>query len=343
MSEHRNESRLPAPPRLLDRLRDAVLTRRYSPRTSDAYVFWARKFILFHGKRHPDTMGEAEIKAFLAYLAVSRKVSPSTQNQALAALLFLYRHVLDRDLPNPANLVRAKPRIRVPVVLSREEIARIFSHLQGAPLLASILMYGSGLRLLECLTLRVCDLDFDRGEILVRQGKGSKDRRTLLPERTVAMLRPYLARLREEHERNRATGMAGVFLPEAVDRTCPEAATEWSWQWLFPASRCHVPVAGPKRRHHLHETMVQRAFARAVFRAGITKHATCHTLRHSFATHLLEASYDIRTIQELMGHRDVGTTMIYTHVLNKGGRGVQSPLDAVIKNLIRGVPQPFQD
>lgn len=343
MSEYRSESRPPAPPRLLDRLRDAILTRRYSPRTSDAYVFWARKFILFHGKRHPDVMGEPEIKAFLAYLAVSRKVAPSTQNQALAALLFLYRHVLDRDLPNPADLVRAKRRIRVPAVLSKDEIARIFSYLQGPPLLASILMYGSGLRLLECLKLRVCDLDFDRGEILVRQGKGSKDRRTLLPQRTVALLQPYLARLREEHERNRAAGTAGVFLPEAVDRALPEAATEWGWQWLFPASRCHTPVAGPKRRHHLHETVVQRAFARAVFRTGITKHATCHTLRHSFATHLLEASYDIRTIQELMGHKDVGTTMIYTHVLNKGGRGVQSPLDAVIKDLIREPPQPFPD
>ena len=343
MPAFRIESPEKKAPRLLDRLRDAVLTRRYSPRTSDAYVFWARKFILFHGKRHPNVMGEPEIKAFLAYLALSRKVAPSTQNQALAALLFLYRHVLDRDLPNPADLVRAKQRIRVPAVLSQDEIARIFSHLQGAPLLASVLMYGSGLRLLECLKLRVCDLDFDRGEILVREGKGGKDRRTLLPARTAALLQPHLARLREEHQRNRALGTAAVFLPAAVDRTLPEAATEWSWQWLFPASRCHIPESGPIRRHHLHETVVQRAFARAVFRAGITKRATCHTLRHSFATHLLEDSCDIRTIQELMGHKDVSTTMIYTHVLNKGGRGVQSPLDAVIKNLIRNPSQPFRN
>ena len=341
MPEYRSEIPAKASPRLLDRLRGAMLMRRYSPRTSDAYVFWAWKFILFHGKRHPDVMGEAEVKAFLAYLAVTRKVAPSTQNQALAALLFLYRQVLNRELTTLVDLVRAKRPTRVPAVLSKEEIARIFHHLQGAPLLAAILMYGSGLRLLECLKLRISDLDFDRGEILVREGKGNKDRRTLLPERTIALLKPHLAQLREQHEWNRASGTASVFLPEAIERKQPEAATEWSWHWLFPATRCHPPPAGPRRRPHLHETVVQRAFTRAVLRAGVNKHATCHTLRHSFATHLLEASYDIRTIQELMGHRDVGTTMIYTHVLNKGARGVQSPLDAVIKDLLREPSQPF--
>lgn len=341
MPEYRIESPRPVPPRLLDRLRDAVSVRHYSPRTAEAYVFWTRKFVVFHGKRHPDTMGEAEVKAFLTYLAVTRKVAPSTQNQALAALLFLYRQVLGKDLPNPADLIRAKRPIRVPVVLSRDEIARILAHLRGLALIATVLMYGSGLRLLECLRLRVQDIDFERGQIFVRQGKGQKDRRTLLPARAADPLQTHLARLQQDHDRDLRDGLGAVFLPESISQGQGEASTEWAWQWVFPASRCHTSSAGLKRRHHIHETAVQRAFSRAVLRSGITKRATCHTLRHSFATHLLEAGHDIRTIQELLGHNDVSTTMIYTHVLNRGAQGVQSPLDTIAAALTRTLSQPF--
>ncbi len=329
MPRYRIESPRPAPPRLLDRLRDAIRVRHYSPRTAEAYVFWTRKFVVFHGKRHPDTMGAAEVKAFLIYLAISRKVAASTQNQALGALLFLYRHVLGRDLSGMDDLIRAKKPVRVPVVLSPSEIARILQHLRGLPFLAAVLMYGSGLRLMECLQLRVHDIDFDRGQIIVREGKGQKDRRTLLPTQAVSLLREHLTRLQQRHDPELRAGAGAVCLPDAVTRRSPAAATEWAWQWLFPASRLQAAPAGPKRRQHLHKTAIQRAFALAVSRSGVAKIATCHSLRHSFATHLVEASYDIRTIQELMGHKDVSTTMIYTHVLNRGGRPVRSPLDAI--------------
>ena len=293
----------------------------------EAYVFWTRKFILFHGKRHPDTMGEAEVTSFLTYLAVTRKVAPSTQNQALGALLFLYRRVLGRDLEGVNDAVRAKPAVRVPVVLSPAEVGQVLRHLRGLPALAALLMYGSGLRLMECLKLRVQDIDFDRGEIVVREGKGRKDRRTLLPTFATAQLRAHLAKARQQHESETRQGLGRAFLPEAIQRRQPEAATDWAWQWVFPASRFHAPAIGPRTRHHLHETAVQRAFALAVLRSGIAKKATCHSLRHSFATQLLEASYNIRTIQELLGHRSVSTTMIYTHPANQRGPGVRSPLD----------------
>lgn len=274
-------------------------------------------------------MGAAEIKAFLTYLAVSRKVAASTQNQALGALLFLYRRVLGRELDAPSDLIRAKRPVRAPVVLSPGEIAAILRHLRDLPYLAVALMYGSGLRLLECLQLRVQDIDFERREIIVRQGKGQKDRRTLLATGITPPLQAHLARLQQQHTRDLRTGLGEVFLPQSISRGLPGAASEWAWQWVFPASRFHTPAIGPRRRHHFHETAVQRAFALAVLRAGISKRATPHSLRHSFATHLLEAAYDIRTIQELMRHKDVGTTMLYTHVLNRGGRGVRSPLDAI--------------
>ena len=329
MPDHLNEG-VPSPaPRLLDRLRNAISARHYSPRTVEAYVFWARRFILFHGKRHPDAMGAAEVKAFLTYLAISRKVAASTQNQALGALLFLYRHVLGRELEGLSDVIRAKRPVRAPVVLSPGEIAQILQYLHGLPYLAVVLMYGSGLRLMECVELRVQDIDFERGEILVRDGKGGKDRRTPLSARAADLFRHHLEGLRQQHDHERRAGVGGAFVPEAISRRSPEASLDWSWQWVFPSSRLHSPVHGPRRRHHIHETVIQRAFSRAVLRAGILRRATCHTLRHSFATHLLEASYDIRTIQELMGHKDVATTMIYTHVLNRGGRGVQSPLDTI--------------
>jgi len=338
MPENRTEGAPVAAPRLLDRLRNAIRARHYSPRTAEAYVFWTRKFVVFHGKRHPDTMGAAEVKAFLTYLAISRKVAASTQNQALGALLFLYRHVLGRDLSSMDDLIRAKKPIRLPVVLSPSEIARILQHLHGLPFLAAMLMYGSGLRLMECLQLRVQDIDFDRGQIIVRQGKGGKDRQTLLPSGAVGLLREHLARLRQRHEPELRAGAGAVSLPDGVTRTSPGAATEWGWQWFFPSARLHAGPTGARRREHLHKTAIQRAFSLAVSRSGVTKPATCHSLRHSFATHLVEASYDIRTIQELMGHKDVSTTMIYTHVLNRGGRSVRSPLDAISTSAPRSLP-----
>ncbi|MEO8500912.1 MAG: integron integrase [Vicinamibacteria bacterium] len=337
---HRSESAAPPAPRLLDRLRNAILTRHYSSRTSEAYVFWVRKFVLFHGKRHPDTMGGAEVKAFLTYLAVTRKVAPSTQNQALGALQFLYRHVLNRPLDAPTDLMRAKRPRRVPVVLSQFEIVRVFQHLRGGPFLAAALMYGSGLRLLECLQVRVRDIDFERGEIVIRQGKGQKDRRTILPSRTTDLMRPHLANLERQHNHDVKAGLGLVLLPESVSRRHPEAALEWEWQWVFPASRPGRVQDRSKARPHLHRTAVQKPFKLAVQRAGITKEASCHSLRHSFATHLLEASYDIRTIQELLGHKDVSTTMLYTHPLNRGGREVRSPLDA-ISNVVSPDPSHY--
>lgn len=329
MPENRPGGAPAAAPRLLDRLRNAIYARHYSPRTAEAYVFWARRFILFHGKRHPDAMGAAEVKSFLTDLALSHKVAASTQNQALSALLFLYRQVLGRELTGLADLIRAKRPKRAPVVLSPEEITRILQYLHGLPYLAVVLMYGSGLRLMECLELRIQDIDFDRGEVRVREGKGRKDRRTPLSPQAADLFRPHIEALRRQHARELKTGVGGAFVPEAIRRTVPDAAMDWGWQWVFPSTHLHKPPHGPRRRYHIHETAIQRAFARAVLRAGILRRATCHTLRHSFATHLLEAKYDIRTIQELMGHKDVSTTMVYTHVLNRGGRGVQSPLDSI--------------
>jgi len=326
--EDRPVPRPPRPPKLLDRIRLVIRARHYSPKTEKAYVSWVRRFVLFHGKRHPEALGEAEITAFLSALATRRKVSASTQNQALSALLFLYREVLGRDLAWMDTIVRAKRPIRLPVVLTRDEVQAILGQLNGTPWLMGSLLYGSGLRLMECCRLRVKDVDFGRGEILVRDGKGRKDRVTLLPNRVRGALSEHLGRVRATHREDLKAGAGSVELPGALAAKYPRAAWEWAWQWVFPATRPYRDTeTGARRRHHLHESVLQRAIKEAVRRAGVPKPATSHTLRHSFATHLLEAGYDIRTIQELLGHSDVSTTMIYTHVLNRGGRGVRSPLD----------------
>jgi integron integrase len=316
-------------PRLLDRVRQAIRARHYSPRTEKAYVGWIRRYIFFHGKRHPDQMGAPEVMHFLAALATRSKVSASTQNQAFSALLFLYREVLGRQLTGLKETVRAKPSVRVPLVLTRHEVSAILRHLHGVERLMASVMYGAGLRLLECCHLRVKDLDFTRREITVRDGKGRKDRVTVLPSVLLEPLRLHLERISRQHRSDVTAGAGSVALPDALARKYPRAAWDWGWQWVFPATRLYRdPATGHCRRHHLHETVLQRAFAVAVRIAQVAKPATCHTLRHSFATDLLERGYDIRTIQELLGHSDVSTTMIYTHALNRGARGVTSPLDA---------------
>lgn len=314
--------------RLLDRVRQAIRVRHYSPKTEQAYVSWVRRYVRFHGTRHPDEMGAEEVKAYLNHLAVARKVSASTQNQALSALLFLYREVLGRDLPWLDDLTRAKRPARVPVVLTVAETQALLERLRGVPWLVASLLYGGGLRLMEALRLRIQDVDLERHEIIVRRGKGQKDRRTVLPARVRRPLVANLERVQAQHQRDLALGAGHVALPDALAEKYPDASREWRWQWVFPASnRYRDRATGQIRRHHFHESAVQRAVKEAARDAGLVKRATCHTLRHSFATHLLEAGYDIRTIQELLGHSDVTTTMIYTHVLNRGGRGVKSPLD----------------
>ncbi|MGB7621389.1 MAG: integron integrase [Terriglobia bacterium] len=316
------------PPKLLDRVRGSIRAKHYSPRTEESYIHWIKQFIFFHGKRHPMEMGEAEINDFLTSLAVTERVSASTQNQALSALLFLYQHVLNRPLNWIQLEVRAKKPVRLPIVLTKMEIKAVLAQLQGTPKLIALLLYGSGLRLTECLELRVKDLDLARNEILVRDGKGQKDRHTMLPESLKEMLMVHLQRVKELHERDLADGAGRVMLPGALARKYPNADREWGWQYVFPAnSRSLDKAAGIKRRYHIHESVVQKAMKEAVRHAGLTKPASCHSLRHSFATHLLEDGYDIRTVQELLGHRDVSTTMIYTHVLNRGGHGVRSPAD----------------
>ena len=317
-------------PRLLDQVRHAITARHYSFRTEKSYVAWVRRFVLFHGKRHPAEMGEAEISAFLSDLATRRRVSASTQNQALSALLFLYRSVLNKDLQWVNGIVHAKRPVRLPVVLTRAEVHAILDQMHGTPRLMASLMYGAGLRLLECARLRIKDVDFDMGQITVRSGKGQKDRVTMLPAALRAPLTAHVACVKRQHSRDLRRGLGSVELPGGIDRKYPRAAWDWGWQWLFPAKRFYRDMrTGRWRRHHLHESVVQRAMKEAVRVAGIAKLASCHTLRHSFATHLLEAGYDIRTIQELLGHSDVNTTMIYTHVLNRGGQGVKSPLDGM--------------
>ena len=320
----------PQPPRLLERVRIAIQGRHYSPRTEKAYVGWIRQFVLFHGHRDPEALGAPEVGAYLAHLATAGRVSASTQNQAFSALVFLYRDVLGRELAGLADTPRAKRPIRLPLVLAREEVQAVLRRLRGTPWLMCALMYGSGLRLLECCRLRVKDVDFLRSEITVHDGKGRKDRVTVLPSRLVPFLRKQLERVELQHRRDLEGAAGYVALPDALDRKYPNASREWAWQWVFPARRIHVdPASRERRRHHLHESLLQRLFAEAVRAAGLAKPASCHTLRHSFATHLLETGYDIRTIQELLGHSDVSTTMIYTHVLNRGGRGVRSPLDQI--------------
>jgi integron integrase len=315
-------------PKLLDRVRAAVRVRHYSRRTEEAYVTWIRRFIVFHGKRHPSEMGGDEIDRYLTDLAVNRKVSASTQNQALSALLFLYRQVLHVDPGTIDHVPHAHSPMHVPVVLSIDEVRMVLAQLTDAPWIVVALLYGAGLRLQESLELRVKDLDFDRHEIVVRRGKGQKDRRTMLPASVESRLAEHLEQVRRRHQRDLSDGLGRVVLPAALDRKYPNAATEWSWQFVFPAARiCRDPRFGPPSRYHVHESVIQRAVTAAVRRAGLAKRVSCHTFRHSFATHLLESGYDIRTVQELLGHADVSTTMIYTHVLNRGALGVRSPAD----------------
>ena len=318
-----------AGPRLLDRVKTAIRMRHMSVRTEEAYVGWIRRFILFHGKRHPDDMAEPEVSSFLSALATERRVAASTQNQALAAVLFLYHDVLGRDLDWLRDLVHAKRPERIPVVLGRAEVACVLARMDGVEKLCAGLLYGSGLRLLEGLRLRVKDVDFEGQQLIVREGKGNKDRVTLLPASLQGPLRVHLDAVRAQHQRDVASGDAGcVELPYALRVKYPSAPREWPWQWVFPATRHYIDRStGEHRRHHLHETVIQRAVRRAAISAGIPKRVSPHTLRHSFATHLLEAGSDIRTIQQLLGHKDVATTMIYTHVLRRSPLGVQSPLD----------------
>ena len=315
-------------PRLLDEVRARVRRLGLAKRTEEAYAGWIRRFILANGKRHPATMGAREVEAFLTSLAVRDQVSASTQNQALSALLFLYREVLGMALPWMDDIRRAKRPQRLPVVLGRDEVATLLDQMAGVQWLVASLLYGSGLRLLEGLRLRAQDIDFARREIIVRDGKGGKDRRTMLPAALIAPLLAQLDEVRRIHGADLAAGFGGVWLPHALARKYPGAAHDWAWQYVFPATqRSRDPRDGRMGRHHLDESVIQRAVKQARVRAGIVAPATCHTLRHSFATHLLESGQDIRTIQELLGHSDVGTTMIYTHVLNRGGLGVRSPLD----------------
>ena len=320
------------PPRLLDRVREANRLRHGSRSTEKSYIAWIRRYIVFHGKRHPAEMGATEVVQFLSSLAVEGKVAASTQNQALSALLFLYRHVLHQDLPWLEDVVRARRPKHLPVVLTRDEVRAVISRLAGTARLMATLLYGSGLRVLECARLRVQDVDFAMNQIVVRDGKGAKDRVTVLPAVAKQPLSQHLLRVKRLHDRDLALGGGWVELPWALARKYPNAGREWPWQWVFPATRLYFDQAtGQRRRHHLHETVLQRAVLEAARQAHLGKRATPHTFRHSFATHLLEDGRDIRTVQELLGHNDVvSTTMIYTHVLNRGPSGVTSPADRVL-------------
>lgn len=302
--------------------------RHYAKRTENAYVGWIRRYIVYHGIRHPDDMGSAEVVEFLSDLAVRGNVSAATQNQALAALLFVYREILDRQLEGLDHAVRARAPRRLPVVMTRAEVAAVIANLDPPHDVVATLLYGAGLRLLECLRVRVKDIDIERHQIVVREGKGDRDRATVLPVRAEPLLVRQLELARSVFEADREAGAAGVWLPHALARKLPHAGCEWVWQWIFPAThRAIDPRSGLERRHHLHESATQRAVRRAAVRAGLRKRVTPHTFRHSFATHLLEDGADIRTVQSLLGHRDLKTTMIYTHVLDRGPLGVQSPLD----------------
>jgi integron integrase len=315
-------------PRLLDQLRERIRLRHYSIRTEDTYVDWVRRFILFHGRRHPSEMGKVELEAFLTHLAVERNVAASTQNQAKSALLFLYREVLELELPWLDDVEKAKKPKRLPVVLTEAEVQAVLGELEGVWRLLGRLLYGSGLRLMEGVRLRVKDVEFSRREIVVREGKGFKDRVTMLPDSLVEPLQRHLKKVRKLHEQDLALGFGEVYLPYALAQKYPNASREWAWQYVFPSGQLSFdPRSGVQRRHHLDEKGMQRAMKQAVRSLDLVKLATPHTLRHSFATHLLEAGHDIRTVQELLGHSNVQTTMIYTHVLNRGGRGVSSPLD----------------
>jgi integron integrase len=313
---------------ILERLRERIRYRHYSLRTERSYQEWVRRYIRFHGRRHPRELGAEHVTAFLSNLAINRNVAPSTQNQALAALLFLYREVLGLDLPWMQGIARAKKARRLPVVLTRLEAHSLLARMEGTHALMARLMYGTGLRLMECLRLRVKDIELSNHQLIVRQGKGGKDRITMFPVSLVEGMSKHLREVRRTYEGDRAAGIAGVELPDAYAVKNPGAATSWGWHWVFPQDHISVdPRTHAHRRHHLFDQTFSRALKRAAFDSGIVKPISSHTLRHSFATHLMEAGYDIRTVQELLGHRDVSTTMIYTHVLNRGGRGVISPLD----------------
>ncbi len=317
-----------AKPKLLDQVRDKIRLKHLSIRTEQAYVDWIKRFILFQQKRHPADMGAAEVEAFLTHLAVAGKVAASTQNQAKAALLFLYREVLAIQLPWLDTVEQAKVSRRLPVVLTQTEVKSLLDRLQGTQQLIGRLLYGTGMRLMECMRLRVKDVEFERHELIVRDGKGFKDRMTMLPDALVEPLKTHMGRVKALHEADLQAGYGSVYLPYALEKKYPNAAREWGWQYIFPSTKLSVdPRSGVTRRHHADEKGIQRAIKQAVRDAGLVKPATPHTLRHSFATHLLQSGYDIRTVQELLGHKDVTTTMIYTHVLNRGGRGVESPLD----------------
>ena len=315
-------------PKLLETAREVLRLRHYSIRTEQSYLDWIKRFVRFHGKRHPRDMGAEEIRAFLTHLAVEGQVAASTQNQALSALLFLYGQVLEIELPLVAGVTPARRPQRLPAVFTKEEAQRVIAHLKGDYALMARLLYGAGLRLLECLRLRVKDVDFARLQITVREAKGNKDRVTMLPVSVAQGLRSHLESVRVLHHQALAQGHGGVYLPNAYDRKSPGAAKAWAWQYVFPAERAAVdPRSGEVRRHHVGEKNLQNAVKVAIRQAGVAKVASCHTFRHSFATHLLESGYDIRTVQELLGHKDVSTTMIYTHVLNRPGLAVKSPAD----------------
>lgn len=317
-----------ARPRLLDTVRAKLRALHYSYRTEQQYVQWIKRYVLFSGKRHPQGLGPADVEAFLTHLAVDRGVSAATQNQALAALLFLYQKVLETDLPWLQGIVRAKPSRHLPVVLTQAEVRAVLAHLEGTHWLIANLLYGGGLRLTECLQLRVKDLNFAYRQVLVRDGKGRKDRVTVLPDALVEPLQQHLQTVRTQHEIALKRGFAGVELPFALEQKYPHAPREWGWQYVFPAKApSRDPRSNAWRRHHVYPETVQRRVRTAVRAAGITQPASCHTFRHCFATHLLERGYDIRTVQELLGHKDVKTTQIYTHVMRKGANAVQSPLD----------------
>ena len=317
-------------PRLYDSMVEVLRVRHYSHRTEDAYVQWIRRFVEFHDRRHPRELDESDVNRFLTSLAVNEHVAASTQNQALSAILFLYEYVLGQPLDRIEGVVRARRPKRLPVVLTVDEVSRVMVQLTGDKWLVAMLLYGGGLRLLESLRLRVKDLDFDRGEITVREGKGDKDRLTTMPRAVVHRLREHLRRVQVMHVQDVADGYGRVELPHALARKFPNANREWAWQFVFPQAHRWVNArTGEQGRHHIHESLVQKAIKQAVRQAGLTKRVTSHTFRHSFATHLLADGYDIRTVQELLGHKDVRTTMVYTHVLNRGGRGVRSPADAL--------------
>ncbi|MGA7936544.1 MAG: integron integrase [Kovacikia sp.] len=319
----------PQPRKLLDQVRDALRVKHYAYRTEESYVQWIRRYILFHNKRHPKDMAEPEVQAFLTHLAVDNNVAASTQNQALSALLFLYRHVLNQPLSDSIDAVRARQSKHLPTVLTPEETQQLLKHLEGTHQLLAKLLYGAGLRIKESLRLRVKDIDFAQNQLIIRDAKGNKDRLTVLPQSLITQLQAHLIQVKQTFQDDLSLGYGAVYLPFALERKYPNANREWKWQYVFPAKQRSIdPRSNEVRRHHLDDGALQRSLKQAVRSAKIDKNVSCHTLRHSFATHLLQNGYDIRTVQELLGHKDVKTTMIYTHVLNKGGLGVRSPLDA---------------